>query len=1227
MAANQSQLEIEQSLSELFADFQPASDSLYSELPQKAIFLARFLQQRASDLQTPQERRQQAELDRMIHNPQDKSTLAQLTDQAFRSRVPARVVDQLTHILDVQGIPRFFSPIDRTLLKGFQSFGSYLPGVAVPLVKEKMHQETANVILPAEQEMLTQHLSRRRNEGVRMNVNFLGEALLGEEEAGRRLQGYLQALQLPEIEVISVKISTIYSQISSLDEEHSVSVLSNRLEHLYRNSGKVRFRRADGREVAKFVYLDLEEYRDLNITAKVFMQTLDRPGLEDVEAGIALQAYIPDSFVIQKQINAWARQRIASGGAPVTIRVVKGANMEMERGEASLRGWPQATYKTKLETDANYKRMLHEGMKPENLEAVRLGIASHNLFDVAYGLVLAWEAGGLDQVQLEMLEGMANHQRRALFQLNRNLLLYAPACKQQEFVNAISYLIRRLDENTGPKNFLRHAFHLQVDSEDWQLLEQNFLDSCDEISQLGEDPRRQQNRALAVPVSPRQQDDWQRFRNEPDTDFCLPANIQWANQILEQWKTRCDNSAVEIPLVIDGTEILNDRPLRQSYDPSRHQTVVARFREASADDIQQAVDCGRRDEDGWRNLKSDERTKILDGVAAQLRQARGDLIGAAVAEAGKTILESDPEVSEAIDFAEFYPRSAHYLQSLDGVLARGKGLVAVISPWNFPIAIPCGGISAALAAGNTVILKPASDTALIAYELCRCFWRAGVSQKTLQFTPCSGAEAGQFLVSHAEVDVVILTGGTETAYTMLSQKPDLNLLAETGGKNATVVTSLADRDQAIKHVIHSAFSHSGQKCSATSLLVLEEEIYDDVKFQQALRDAVSSLPVGSAWDLTTRVGPLIRPPSGALLQGLKELESGESWALLPEQKQHNPAIFSPGVKWGVRPGSFTHNTEFFGPLLGVMKAKDLQQAIDLVNATGYGLTSGLESLDKREQKLWQHSIKAGNLYVNRSTTGAIVLRQPFGGMGKSAFGPGIKAGGPNYVAQLMEFQESGTSQVKTEVRNPYLNALAQHLRQLQKQGGRFPPQEVQRTLMAIASYDWHAREEFGLSHDHQRLVGQDNLRRYFPVRELRIRIHPKDTFFEIIARVCAAKSLDCRITVSLPPTWSSSVVDQLDAWTGEWAGSIEFVEETDEALARVILTGQTDRVRYASRNRVPQSIFDAVAASGHYVAHHNVFFHGRIELLWYLQEQSVCIDYHRYGNLGDRAGQKRQEPL
>ena len=189
-------------------------------------------------------------------------------------------------------------------------------------------------------------------------------------------------------------------------------------------------------------------------------------------------------------------------------------------------------------------------------------------------------------------------------------------------------------------------------------------------------------------------------------------------------------------------------------------------------------------------------------------------------------------------------------------------MVVVVSPWNFPLAIPCGGVAAALAAGNTVILKPASDTVLIAYLLCQCFWRAGVPRTALQFAPCSGGTVGQRLVSHDGVDAVILTGGTATAAADARRTSRrCNLLAETGGKNATIVTALSDRDQAIKNVLHSAFSHSGQKCSATSLLILESEVYHDAQFRDTLCDAVESLRVGSAWELPTKIGPLIRPPS------------------------------------------------------------------------------------------------------------------------------------------------------------------------------------------------------------------------------------------------------------------------------------------------------------------------------------------------------------------------------
>lgn len=613
--------------------------------------------------------------------------------------------------------------------------------------------------------------------------------------------------------------------------------------------------------------------------------------------------------------------------------------------------------------------------------------------------------------------------------------------------------------------------------------------------------------------------------------------------------------------------------------------VLCRYEEAAEVDIEQAVACAKADPDGWRAMSARDRSTILGQVAMELRKARGTLMRAALMNGGKTLAESDPEVSEAIDFVEFYRSSAREFFELKTVHAEGRGVVAVVPPWNFPIAIPCGGVAAALAAGNTVILKPASDAVLIAWQLCQCFWRGGVSRSTLQFVPCSGSGAGAKLVSHPEVDAVILTGGTETAQRMLQRKPHLRLFAETGGKNATIVTALSDRELAIKHVIHSAFSHSGQKCSATSLLLLEREVYEDTDFKRMLADAVRSMIVGSAWELPTRMGPLIRPPGDELEKALKTLEEGESWLLMPHQMGDNPHLWSPGIKWGVRRGSVTHRTEFFGPVLAVLPFDSLEEAIDIVNETGYGLTSGIHSLDEREIELWKSRIHAGNLYINRSTVGAIVLRQPFGGMGKSSFGPGMKAGGPNYVAQFMKF--AGQSQ----------------------------------TEEAIDSYERWWREEFSKEHDHFRLLGQDNLRRYSPFETVHVRLSPEDADFEIQARAAAAGVTGALVIVSAPPGLKSRAACV--------PPGAEVVEESDEDLVSRISkmpAHTTERIRYASPDRVPELVRLAATRAGVYLADEPILAEGRIELLWYLREQSVSHDYHRYGNLGARAGEKRKDP-
>ncbi len=971
------------------------------------------------------------------------------------------------------------------------------------------------------------------------------------------------------------------------------------------------------------------------------MKRSQRRGLEATRAGVALQAYIPDSDLVLQRLIDWSRGRVAGGGTPLTIRLVKGANLEMERVEASIGGHRQAPYQTKLETDANYKRMLRRLIDATADGIVRVGLASHNLFDVALGLVWAQQRGLSDGIQIEMLEGMANHQRRAISERKSDLLLYAPACYKEGFLNAIGYLIRRLDENTGPQNFLRHAYRLQPDSHEFAQLASDFRRSLELASTVSNRPRRSADRDQK-PVQPAAAAHWSELVNEPDTDWGVPAHSQWAQQVLDRWSGRCDDSAAVVGLSIGGEAIAcGGEELRKSFDPSRPGVVVCRYQAANLEQVKQAVAVASKDTSGWRRTAAQQRHELLREAAQKLRQRRGDLIGAMVAVAGKTFAEADPEVSEAIDFCEFYPLTAVDWDQVTTITTAPRGVVAVVTPWNFPLAIPCGGVAAALAAGNSVILKPASKTVLPASMLCEAFWDAGIPRDALQLVPCDGAVAGEGLVSNLSVNTVILTGGTSTAKQMLSMRPGLHLLAETGGKNATIVTAMADRDLAIKHVVQSAFGHSGQKCSATSLLLLEHEVFHDQQFKATLADAVESIRVGSAWDLSTRMGPLIGEPTPELTRGLKTLEDDESWLVIPEHVVGNPNLYRPGVKWNIQPGGFTHLTELFGPVLGVMPYSRLEEAIEIVRSTGYGLTSGLESLDDREIELWKRSIHAGNLYVNRPTTGAIVLRQPFGGVGLSAYGPGVKAGGPHYVLALMNIHDSATAEnvaSKTEaiadqlpldqlpLHQPSLDQLLEWL-EAATENKQIDTDLGQQVGAAIGSARRAVDAEFSREHDTVRLVGQDNLRRYRPTRAITIRFNPSDSLRDALISLAAAVAVQAQVSLSIDPSTETQTRTLLESTADAVPGLIHPIEETETQLVERIREGHLVRLRLLNH---AQNSSPAVIACGKAfvtIVDEPVLAEGRIECLRYLDEQSISHDYHRYGNLGRRSGEQRREVL
>jgi RHH-type proline utilization regulon transcriptional repressor/proline dehydrogenase/delta 1-pyrroline-5-carboxylate dehydrogenase len=1187
----------------------------------EAIALAETWQNRANELMNHRERSRYTRFARLLANPGDKIFLTKLIDQSFRSSNPRRVADQIGYLFSEHGLPAFFSPLEKLLMQIFNGIGRYFPDLAVPIMIKKMRNDSGHAIISGETEALQRYLQGRKNEGVRININHLGEAVLGEEEARVQLHKYLRDLKNPAIEYISVKISTIFSQILPLAFDYSVNIIAERLSKLYRTAAAHHFTRADGIRVPKFVNLDMESYRDLAITAAAFMRALDRPEFTHYSAGMALQAYLPDSYSMLQEITAWARQRVNAGGSPVKIRIVKGANMGMERVEAAISDWPLAPYDNKLDTDANYKRLIDFGMTPENIKAVRLGIASHNLFELAYAYLRAKKNKVLPYFSFEMLEGMADHVLRAIQETGQEVVLYAPLATHAQFINAIAYLIRRLDENSGQQNFLRHLSRLRTKSRAWQVLSDRFADSVYQKPHAGQTPHRQQNR-LTEKFPPHTGTYFKsEFKNEPNTDWSLSANRKWAEAIRQKWEKSLKNSPIDIPLVIGSVEIIADREIKACRDPSQINAngIVARFALGNAADAERAVSVARSDPLGWRRKSLKNRHHILSKVAMEIRMARGDLMGAAAVNTGKVFTESDAEVSEAVDFAEYYPRSVNAFADIENIRCRGRGVGVVISPWNFPIAIPCGGIVASLAAGNTVIFKPSSDAVLVAWELCQCFWRAGIPKQVLQFLPCSGETTGSRLIRHPDVDFIILTGGTTTGLRILNQRPDVFLAAEAGGKNATIVTAMADRDQAINNVIYSAFGNSGQKCSATSLLILEKEVYDDPQFKKHLIDAARSFRTGSAWNFENKMGPLIRPPQGELEKTLTRLEAGETWALKPENKDNNPHMWTPGIKWDVQPGSITHMTEFFGALLGVMRAENLNHAIEMANQTGYGLTSGLESLDTREQARWKNRIKAGNLYINRGTTGAMTLRQPFGGMGKSAIGAGFKAGGPKYVTQFMNFEETAMPPVGPLQKTHPLRYMAQQWQQ-KLECGKFEGLEsdIDKTIRAIKSYLYHAEQEFSRETDYFHLRGQDNILRYLPVGTVVVRLHEKDSLFESLARIAAVRITGCQLIISIPPELQTAVTRFLHEKEGQkLIGDNPVLSETDSDLISHI--PEIDRIRFAAPDRVAVEIFEAAAKSGFYIARSPVVMEGRIELLHYYRQQSICHAYHRYGNLGERA--------
>lgn len=1131
-------------------------------------------------------------LSQVLSHPTGLDFTVGFVDRVIRTEDSKAAAQALSELGDLA--PDTLSALDRAQIQAGSKLGKLMPGVVVPAARTRMRSMVGHMVIDARDEQFGKAVSEIRKDGHRLNINLLGEAVLGEEEADKHLEDTVRLLRRDDVDYVSIKASSIASQISMWGFEESVDYVVERLIPLYTEAAKAP-------AGSKFINLDMEEYGDLRLTIAVFKKLLSLEQMKHYEGGIVIQAYLPDALAAVQELTEFAAARVADGGAGIKIRLVKGANLAMEHVHGDIHDWPVVTCESKEASDANYKRVLHWLLTPERMAGVRLGVAGHNLFDIAFAHLLGVERGvhnveGAGRLEFEMLQGMAAEQQGPISDDVGQLLLYVPAVRPAEFDVAISYLVRRLEENAASENFMSGIFELSVDeqgqgSEIFRREAERFHSSIASLGEILErdgetapTPQHTQDRTAEEQHDAGDYSDGiPEFRNEPDTNPALEANQRWAEQVVER----------------ATPDWLAGQSLPQKLEAAEVDVLVAGARSAAEE---------------WAARPAADRAAILYRAADIMASRRGHLASIAAAEVGKSVAQSDPEISEAIDFLRYYAHRALELEQVEHAVFTPDRLVLITPPWNFPLAIPTGGTAAGLAVGAAVIHKPSTPTPHCSMALLECLWDAGVPREVLHGVFPDESEAGQKLISHDGVDRVILTGASETAALFRSWKPELNINAETSGKDALIVTPAADRDLAVADLVRSAFGHAGQKCSAASLGILVGSVAHSERFRRQLVDAASSLVVDWPQNLSATVGPLTELPSEKLTRALTTLEPGESWLLEPRQLDDTGRLWSPGIKAGVKPGSFFHLTEVFGPVLGLMEAEDLEEAIELQNAVDYGLTGGIHSLEPAEVEQWLDQVQVGNAYVNRGITGAIVQRQPFGGWKKSSVGLGSKAGGPNYLMLLGTWSDAygteGAPAPKNAISSPAAGLLT-----AVRENELLSAEDLDwvRTAAADDAHWWD--EEFGAAKDRTGLDSEANIFRYRS-QEVLLRFSEDAPVREVVRTLAAATVTGSPVSISYAPSVSDETKKALTALAGELG--LTLAREADANFAAELAAGSCD-VGVGARVRVvgtlPAEVREKLAPRPEVALLDDaVTSSGRVELRYWVKEQSVSMTLHRFGN-------------
>ncbi len=867
--------------------------------------------------------------------------------------------------------------------------GSRIAGSAI---KKNIEQMARQFIVGEDPQDALKGLRSITENGCAFTVDILGEAALSENEARHYQKSYLQILDVLHDQVpiwngienirqplnVSVKLSSIYSQIDPAAFDHTVAQLKDRLLPVFRRA----------KELGIFINLDMESHAHKAITLEVFRQILTDPGMSGYSlAGIAMQAYLRDCEQDVQDLIAWGKQT----GKYFTIRLVKGAYWDYEVVHAAQKNWPCPVFVHKSDTDASFERIIR--LMLENHKTAGTAVASHNVRSIVCAMETAKSLGlSPEDIEFQALYGMAEPIKQAVKGLGYQVREYAPV---GALLPGMAYLVRRLLENTSNESWLRASF-----------ADEKTIDELLAEPKVSEGHTK---RPLNLPLSP-----WERgrFKNESPMDFALSANRTCMQEAIRKVKA---SAGQHYPLRIDGKNV-DTAEKNQSINPTHPQEVIGTFAMATTADADAALVAAQRAFSAWSRTPARQRADILRKAAGIMTQRRAELAALQVLEVAKTWVEADNDVCEAIDFLRYYANEMERLTLGDSTGSVPgehnwyhhipKGIGVVISPWNFPLAISTGMVSASLVTGNCVIYKPSGQSAVIGAQRVMSLEEAGLPAGVLGYMPGRGSVVGKYLVEHPAISFIAFTGSREVGIEIIQtanafdrgQAHVKRIIAEMGGKNAIIVDADADMDEAIEGVVKAAFGFSGQKCSACSRVIVLEENYD--RFVARLTDAAHSLVVGDPVNPVTHMGPVI--DAGAQKNILAYIETGkqQSHMIFQGLSPREGYFVPPTIFVDVKPDHTIAQEEIFGPVLAVIKVKTFEEALQVANGTQYALTGGVYSRSPVNIEIAKRDFVVGNLYINRPCTGAIVQRHPFGGFKLS--GVGSKAGGPDYLLQFME---------------------------------------------------------------------------------------------------------------------------------------------------------------------------------------------------------------------------------